>query len=247
LLPDKTKFAELESSYQELEQIKSEYESLKEQLTEERERVNELQNTIDHGTIGLFKFNIFFNFISPFLLDKTKFDELESSYQELQQKYQLLEQIKSEYDSLKESFDTTNLQLKQQQEINDQLKADNNRQHLHLVDRDENIHLLKLDIEHQKQSLSKQQQQLSDILETTTTENKKLKEINLQFENDLKENNQLFFDKSKQADDLDRQLQILNNEYKDFKIKFDQLQNEKNKVKEIIQNFFHKFSYDLFI
>ena len=165
------------------------------------------------------------------LSDKTKFAELESSYQELEQKYQLLEEIKSKYNSLKENFDTTNLQLNQQQEINEQLKADNNRQHLYLVERDENIHLLKLDIEQQKQSLSKQQQQLSDILETTRTENKKLKEINLQLENDLKENNQLFFDKSKQADDLDRQLQILNNEYKDFKIKFDQLQKNLEKEK----------------
>jgi septal ring factor EnvC (AmiA/AmiB activator) len=39
-----------------------------------------------------------------FLLDKTKFDELESSYQELQQKYHVLEEIKTEYDSLKEQL-----------------------------------------------------------------------------------------------------------------------------------------------
>ncbi len=48
-------------------------------------------------------------------------------------------------------------------------------------------------------------------------------------ENDLKEINQLFFEKTKQADDLDRQLQIINNEYQDFKIKFEQKQAEKNK------------------
>lgn len=59
-------------------------------------------------------------------------------------------------------------------------------------------------------------------------------EINHQLENDLKENNQLFFDKTKQADDLDRQLQIINNEYQDIKIKFNQIQEDKTKL---IENF----------
>ena len=79
-------------------------EQSKEQLVEEREKTNELQNIINQGAIGLFIFNIFFNFLSPFLLGKTKFDEFESSYQELQQKYHVLEEIKSEYDSLKEQL-----------------------------------------------------------------------------------------------------------------------------------------------
>jgi chromosome segregation protein len=152
--------------------------------------------------------------------------------------------VKSEYESFKETFEATNLQLQQQHELNDKLKRDYESQHFHLVERDENIHCLKLEIEQQKQSLdnkdhdkeerylslSKKHDQLSDLLTTTTNENKKLTETNRQFENDLKENNQLFFDKSKQADDLDKQLQILNSEYKDFKIQFDQLQTEKNKV-----------------
>ena len=47
-------------------------------------------------------FSSTFSFL--FLLDKTKFNELESSYQQLQEKYQLLEQIKFEYDSLKEQL-----------------------------------------------------------------------------------------------------------------------------------------------
>ncbi len=71
MLLDKTKFAELESSYQELqekyhlaEQIKSEYDlfkenvnttdvQLKQQLAEERQKIIELQNTIKEKMIGL--------------------------------------------------------------------------------------------------------------------------------------------------------------------------------------------------
>jgi hypothetical protein len=86
-------------------------------------------------------------------------------------------------------------------------------------------------------SLSKQKQQLSDLLEEKINENKKLIEFNIQFKNDLKENNQLFFEKTKQADDLDRQLQISINEYKDLKIKLDELNDEKNKFMEKLQNF----------
>jgi len=194
----------------------------------------------------------FFNYrLTFFLLDKTKFDQLESSYQELQQKTLLFEQIKSEYDLLKENFNTINLQLKEQQEINDELKIDYEHQHLNLVKRDENIRLLNLEFEQQKQlfdktnhdkdeqylSLSKHQQQLSDLLETKINENKKLTELKVQFENDLKENNQLFFEKTKQADDLDRQLQISTKEYEDLKFKFDQLKDEKKKLMEKIQNF----------
>jgi acyl carrier protein phosphodiesterase len=132
LWSDKTKFDELQSSYQELEQkylhaeqIKTEYESLKEnvnttdqqlqeQLAEAREKINELQNVISQGTIGLFIFHIFLRFLSSFWSDKTKFDELESSYQELEQKYRAAEQIKSEYDSFKENADTATIQLQEQ-------------------------------------------------------------------------------------------------------------------------------------
>ncbi len=111
--------------------------------------------------------------------------------------------------------------------------------------------MLNLEFEQQKQlldktnhdkdekylSLSKQQQQLSDLLETKINENKILTELKIQFENDLKENNQLFFEKTKQADDLDRQLQISTKEYENLKFKFDQLKDEKKKLMEKILNF----------
>jgi len=145
---------------------------------------------------------------------------------------------------LKEKFDKIDYQLQEQQEINNKLKIDYEHQHFYLVERDENIRLLKLDIEEHKQlldntkhnqnehysSLLKQQKQLSDLLEITTKENKNLNEINHQLKNDLKENNQLFFEKTKQADDLDKQLQLINNEYQDLKIQFNQIQGEKNQL-----------------
>ena len=168
-------------------------------------------------------------------IDKTKYDEL-------QEKYLLTEQIQSEYDLLKEKFSTLEDQFNEQQEIQNQLKTDYERQGFHLLERDENIRLLQIDIdEHKKQLnnlnetqdqrysvLSKQHEQLSDLLETKINENKILNENNHQLENDLKENNQLFFEKTKQADDLDRQLQIINNEYEDLKIKFEEKENERN-------------------
>jgi predicted nuclease with TOPRIM domain len=82
VLSDKTKFDELESLYQELlhkyhlaEQNKSEYDLLKEnlntanlelkqQLVDEREKINELQNIISQGTIGMFTFHIILKFLS---------------------------------------------------------------------------------------------------------------------------------------------------------------------------------------
>jgi hypothetical protein len=131
-LLDKTKLDQLDSSYQELqqkyallEQIKSEYDSfkentdttntqLKQQLEDEREKINELQNIISQATIGLFTFHIILKFLSFLWSDKTRFDELDSSYQELEKKYRAAEQIKSEYESFKENADSTNLELKQQ-------------------------------------------------------------------------------------------------------------------------------------
>ena len=179
----------------------------------------------------------------PFILrlDKTKFDQLEKSYQELEKHYMLLEPIKSEFELLKEDLNTKHAQLqdqhdKYQNEITKlQSEIEQQKQLLDNANRDQND---------QYASLSQQKQQLSDLLETTIEENKNLKENNRQLENDLKTNNQLLFEKTKQADDLDRQLQILNNEYQDLKIKFSQIKEERNKfindislLQEKIQNF----------
>lgn len=78
--------------------------------------------------------------------------------------------------------------------------------------------------------LTKQQQQLSDLLETKINEVKQLTERNLQLEEDLKEHRELFFEKSKQADDLDRQLQKTINQCDDIRTTADQLRDEKTKT-----------------
>jgi hypothetical protein len=150
---------------------------------------------------------------------------------------------------LKEKFEVLDHQLKEQQEINNKYKVDYEHQHFHLVDRDENIRLLKIDLEQQKQSFDeryslslKQQQQLSALLEIKTNENKNLIEINQQLKNDLKENHQLLFEKTKQADDLDRQLQIITNEYREkpptnnLRLEFENLQKENEELNQKLQN-----------
>ena len=61
-----------------------------------------------------------FSFDFSFLIDKTKFAELESSYQELQQKYHVLEEMKSEHESLKEQFAAEHERANNLQNIIDQ-------------------------------------------------------------------------------------------------------------------------------
>ncbi|UJR23640.1 hypothetical protein I4U23_026625 [Adineta vaga] len=203
-------------------------EQFKEQLEEERRKTDELQNIINQ--------------------DKTKLDQLETAYDELQQKCLLLQEIKSEYDLLQEKFNGLDLALKEKQEVNEKLQHEYEHQRLYLLDRDENIHLLKLKLEQQQQSsdeqnderylsLSKQIQQYTDLLETKINENKQLNDRVVELENDLKENKQLFFETSKQADDLDKQLQISMNQYEDFKMKFEQINDEKMKLTDKIQSF----------
>jgi peptidoglycan hydrolase CwlO-like protein len=48
------------------------------------------------------------------------------------------------------------------------------------------------------------------------------------------------FEKTKQGDDLDRQLQVINNEYEDLKLKFDELQEEKKKLNNEINLLMNK-------
>lgn len=162
---------------------------------------------------------------------------MQFSYNQLEEKHRLFEQIQSEYDSLKDKFDQLEIQFQEQQEINSKLKTEYEHQHFHLLDRDENIRLLKIDLDEKKHKLeefhsssSKQNQQLSDLLESRTNENQNLIETNRQLQDDLKANNQLLFEKSKQADDLDKQLHIINNEYRDLSTKYAQMENEKDQL-----------------
>ena len=76
----------------------------------------------------------------------------------------------------------------------------------------------------------KQQQQLSDLLETKINEVKQLTERKHQLEEDLKEHRDLFFEKSKQADDLDRQLQKTIHQCDDIRTTAEQLRDEKAKA-----------------
>ena len=79
-------------------------------------------------------------------------------------------------------------------------------------------------------SLVKQHQQLSELLDTKLNEAKTSIERNRQLEDDLKENRELLFDKSKQADDLDRQLRTVSQESEDLKAQYDQVKEEKHKL-----------------
>ena len=116
-----------------------------------------------------------------------------------------------------------------------------------MLDRDENIHLLKIDLDEKKHQLEefhssslKQQQQLSDLLQTKTNENQTLIETNRQLKDDLKENNELLFEKSKQADDLDKQLQVINNEYRELTAKFNQINSLTAETTEVKRRSFSR-------
>ncbi len=116
-------------------------------------------------------------------LDKRNFDQLkhiELSYNELQEKYHIAEQLEGQLKQLNEKFNEKDLQLTRHNDLFEKLKIDYERQHVYLLDRDENIRLLKLE-------LKQQQEDLNDLIQMKTNENKNLIEKNLQLENDLKE------------------------------------------------------------
>ena len=92
--------------------------------------------------------------------------------------------------------------------------------------------------------LLKQHQQLSELLETKINEVKRFNERNCELEQDLEEHQTLIFDKTKQADDLDRQLQKTIEQNKDLQLTIDQSKNEKDQIvkqfeslQEKIENF----------
>jgi hypothetical protein len=106
---------------------------------------------------------------------------IELSYNELQEKYHIAEQLEGQLKQLNEKFNEKDLQLTRQNDLLEKLKIDYEHQHGYLLDRDENIRLLKLELKQQ------QQQDLNDLIQIKTNENKNLTEKNLQLENDLKE------------------------------------------------------------
>ncbi|UJR25264.1 hypothetical protein I4U23_006616 [Adineta vaga] len=118
-------------------QLKEHQEQLEEQLAKQCEQTIQLENLLRQEN-----------------LDKTRLDQLkhiELSYNELQTKLHIAEKLEEQLKDLNEKFHEKEVQSKRQHDLFDKLRADYERQHLYLVERDEKIRLLRLEIDEHEQ------------------------------------------------------------------------------------------------
>jgi chromosome segregation protein len=163
-------------------------------------------------------------------IDITKFDQLkqiEISYHELQEKYHIAERLEEQLKELNRNYNDKILELKQQNELFEKLKFDYERQHIYLVERDENIRLLKIQLEEREQSeknlIENYQNQMKKI------ENE-LEQQRLSLSNASLNQDQHFSSILKQQEELNQQYQTLNIDYEELQINYDQIKDEKNKL-----------------
>ncbi|CAF3589009.1 unnamed protein product [Adineta steineri] len=184
-------------------------------------------------------------------IDKTNIDQLkhiELSYNQLQEKLHIAQQLEEQLKQLNEKFNEKDLQFKRQNDLFDKLKIDYERQHFYILERDEKIRLLQLEIDEHDQfkenimeKLHKEfEQQKSLLINATQNQEQRfslrskqqddefsnLIEKNLQLENDLKHNQQLFQEKTKQIQLLTDQITNLEKEKLEFIQNIDELKQQ---------------------
>jgi hypothetical protein len=118
-------------------------------------------------------------------LDKTKLDQLEQieiSYHELKEKYHIAEQLEEQLKELNKNYNEKVRELEQQNDLFEKLKFDYERQHLYLIERDENIRLLKLELEEYKQP--EKNQRIEELQKQLTTLNIEYEELQIQMKDE---------------------------------------------------------------
>ncbi|CAF3947627.1 unnamed protein product [Rotaria magnacalcarata] len=192
------------------EQLKEHQAQLEEQLAKQCEKTIQLEIILRQENI-----------------DKIKFDQLkqiELSYNELQQKYHIAKQLEERMQQLNQYLNEKELELQRQRHLFDKLKRDYDHQHVQLLERDENIHLLKFQLEQDEKSkeslIEKYQNQINQFRDGL--EQQKLTLINAAQNQD-----ELYSFKSKQQNELNELVQTKINENK-------QLDNDLKQNHEII-------------
>jgi hypothetical protein len=126
-------------------------------------------------------------------IDKTKLDQLEQieiSYHELKGKYHIAEQLEEQLKELNQNYNEKVRELNQQNDLFEKLKFDYERQHLYLIERDENIRLLKLELEEYKQP--EKNQRIEELQKQLTTLNIEYEELQIQMKDEkTKLNNEI--------------------------------------------------------
>jgi hypothetical protein len=118
-------------------------------------------------------------------IDKTKLDQLEQieiSYHELKGKYHIAEQLEEQLKELNQNYNEKVRELNQQNDLFEKLKFDYERQHLYLIERDENIRLLKLELEEYKQP--EKNQRIEELQKQLTTLNIEYEELQIQMKDE---------------------------------------------------------------
>ncbi|CAF4152065.1 unnamed protein product, partial [Rotaria sordida] len=152
--------------------------------------------------------------------------QIELSYNELQEKYHIAEQLEEQLKQLIKNLNEKDFELKQQNDLFEKLKIDYEHQHFYLIERDENIRILKIELEQYEkfkenliENYQNQINQLENNLEQqkllllNTTENQdEIFSLKLKQENELNDLIEIKINENKQLIEINQQL---NNDLKE--------------------------------
>ncbi|CAF3349870.1 unnamed protein product [Rotaria sp. Silwood1] len=201
------------------EQLKQHQTQLEEQLAKQCEKTIELENILKHENI-----------------DKLNFDQLkqiEFSYNELLEKHRIAEQLEQQLKQLNQNLNEKDLELQRQYELFEKLKIDYEHQHFYLLERNENIRLLKIELEQHEKSKENLIEQYQNQIKQFQND---LEQQKLLLINATQNQNEICSLKLKQQNELNDLIQIKINENKQLIEKNQQLDNDlKEKNKFIIE------------
>ncbi|CAF3603999.1 unnamed protein product, partial [Rotaria sp. Silwood2] len=156
------------------EKLKEHQTQLEKQLAKQCEKTIQLENILKQENIDKINLN--------------QLKQIELSYNELLEKYHIAEKLDEQLKQLNQNLNEKDLELKRQYELFEKLKIDNEHQHFYLLERDENIRLLKIELEQHEKSKE-------NLIE------KYQNQIN-QFRNDLEQQKLLLLNAAQNQDEM---------------------------------------------
>ncbi|CAF3307816.1 unnamed protein product [Rotaria socialis] len=230
------------------EQLKEHQAQLEEQLAKQCEKTIQLESILTQENIDKIK-------VDQLKQIELSYNELQQKYHIVKQLEEHIQQLNQNlndkelelqhqhnlFDRLKKDYDNQHLQLLERDEnihsLKFQLEQDEKSKESLIEKYQNQMNQFRNDLEQQKLTLinaaqnqdelysfkSKQQNELNDLVQTKINENKQL-------DNDLKQNHEIILEKNKQIDHYQKQLNLLNVELDQFKIKSHETKEEKNKL-----------------
>ncbi|CAF3949860.1 unnamed protein product, partial [Rotaria sp. Silwood2] len=146
--------------------------------------------------------------------------QIELSYNELLEKYHIAEKLDEQLKQLNQNLNEKDLELKRQYELFEKLKIDNEHQHFYLLEREENIRLLKIELEQHEKSkenlIEKYQNQINQfrndleqqklLLLNAAQNQDEMNSLKLKQQNELNDLIQIKINENKQLIEINQQL-----------------------------------------